>query len=80
MNTFPFSITLTLLVTRILADNENLAMASNDLALVAHFLDRRTYLHFNFLSVNAVLYVHTQPQVIILGDTGAPACARAETT
>ncbi len=33
-------------------------MAPNDFALIAHLLDRRTYLHFNFLSVNAVLYVH----------------------
>ncbi len=38
-------------MTGILADYENLAMTSDDLALVAHFLDRRTYLHFNFLSV-----------------------------
>ena len=36
---------LTLLVARILADNENLAVASDDLALIAHLLDRRTYLH-----------------------------------
>ena len=77
---FPSLLTLTLLMTRILADNEHLAMASNDFALVAHFLDRRTYLHFNFLSVNAVLYVHTQPLVIVLGDSSAPACAQAETT
>ena len=39
------SLALTLLVARILADNENLAVASDDLALVAHLLDRRTYLH-----------------------------------
>ena len=32
-------------MARILADDEDLAMASDDLALVAHFLDRRTYLH-----------------------------------
>ena len=67
-------------MTGVLANDEDLAMAPNDFALIAHLLDRRTYLHFNFLSVNAVLYVHTQPQVIILGDIGAPACARAETT
>ena len=39
------SLTLTLLMTRVLANHENLAMATNDLALVAHLLDRRTYLH-----------------------------------
>lgn len=38
-------------MARVLANNEHLAMASNDLALVAHFLDRRTYLHIIFLSV-----------------------------
>ncbi len=32
-------------MARILADDENLAMASDDLALVAHLLDRGTYLH-----------------------------------
>jgi hypothetical protein len=32
-------------VARVLADNEYLAMASDNLAFVAHFLDRRTYLH-----------------------------------
>ena len=66
MNTFPFSLTLTLLVTRVLADYEYLAVASNDLALVAHFLDRRTYLHFNFLSVMCFSFIyHAQPQAIV---------------
>ena len=32
-------------MTGILTDDENLAMASDDLAFVAHFLDRRAYLH-----------------------------------
>ena len=32
-------------MARILADDEDLAMASDDLALVAHLLDRGTYLH-----------------------------------
>ena len=41
----PFSLALTLLMARILADDEDLAMASDDLALVAHLLDRGTYLH-----------------------------------
>ena len=39
------SLALTLLVARVLADDVNLAMATDDLALVAHLLDRRTYLH-----------------------------------
>ena len=45
------SLTLTLLVARVLADYEHLAMAPNDLALVAHLLDGRTYLHDAILSV-----------------------------
>ena len=36
-------------MTGVLADNEDLAMASNDLALVAHLLDRRTDLHIRLL-------------------------------
>src|ERR671924_2212486 len=36
---------LTLLVTRVLADHEDRAMAADDLALLAHGLDRRPYLH-----------------------------------
>ena len=36
---------LALLVTRVLANDEDLAMTPNDLALVAHLLDRRTDLH-----------------------------------
>lgn len=35
----------------VLANDEHLAMASDDFALVAHFLDRRAYLHNCFLSV-----------------------------
>src|ERR671931_1650873 len=36
---------LPLLVTRVLADHEDRAMAADDLALLAHGLDRRPYLH-----------------------------------
>ena len=35
-------------MTRILANDENLAMAPNNLALLAHLLYRRTYLHRSF--------------------------------
>ena len=53
-------------MTRVLADYEYLAVASNDLALVAHFLDRRTYLHFNFLSVMCFSFIyHAQPQAVV---------------
>ena len=45
------SLTLTLLVARVLANDEHLAMAPDDLALVAHLLDGRTYLHDAILSV-----------------------------
>ena len=43
-------------MARVLADHEYLAMTPDDLALIAHFLDRRTYLHISFLSVNVVFY------------------------
>jgi hypothetical protein len=36
---------LTLLVTWIGADDQHLSMAADDLALLAHRLDRRSYLH-----------------------------------
>src|SRR5829696_273804 len=36
---------LTLLVTRVLADHEDRAVAADDLALLAHGLDRRSDLH-----------------------------------
>ena len=36
-------------MTGVLADDEDLAMASDDFALVAHLLDRRTYLHVRLL-------------------------------
>ena len=57
---FPSLLTLTLLMTRILADNEHLAMASNDFALVAHFLDRRTYLH-NSIPFGYAFTLSTRP-------------------
>src|SRR5690242_6177561 len=39
---------LTLLVPRVLTDHENRAVAADDLALLAHRLDRRSYLHDPF--------------------------------
>src|SRR5664280_2166348 len=39
---------LTLLVTLVLADHQNDAVAADDLALLAHRLDRRSYLHDPF--------------------------------
>ena len=54
---------LALLVARVLADHENPAVAPDDLALVAHFLDRRSYLHRSFpFGASIVLYLHAQPQ------------------
>ncbi len=48
-------------MARILADDEDLAMASDDLALVAHLLDRRTYLHLSFLSVDVIPSIPARP-------------------
>src|SRR3982750_1978381 len=39
---------LTLLVAGVLADDEHRAVATDDLALLAHRLDRRSYLHGPF--------------------------------
>src|SRR5918995_5946068 len=39
---------LTLLVTRVLADHQHAAMPADDLALLTHRLDRRSYLHGPF--------------------------------
>ena len=52
-----FFLALTLLMTGVLADNEDLAMASNDLALVAHFLDRgRTFISISFRLMRSYMY------------------------
>src|SRR3954470_15838150 len=42
------SLSLPLLVARVLADHEDGAVATDDLALLAHRLDRRSYLHDPF--------------------------------
>ena len=44
-------------MTRVLANYEHLAMASDNLALVAHFLDRRTYLH-NFIPFGNAFFLY----------------------
>ena len=61
MLTIPFFLALTLLVAGVLADDEHLAMASDDLALIAHFLDRRTYLHNSIPFGKCVLFFITTP-------------------
>jgi hypothetical protein len=43
-----FLLALTLLVTRIRADHEHPPVAADDLALLAHRFDRRSYLHDPF--------------------------------
>lgn len=56
---------LALLVARVLTHDKNLAMATDNLALVANLLDRRTYLHCLFLSVELTLYIFVQPQTLV---------------
>ena len=51
-------------MTGVLANYEHLTVAPDNLALVAHFLDRRTYLHFNFLSVMRSSIFYAQPLAI----------------
>src|SRR5215213_1701675 len=45
-----FLLALPLLVSRVLADHEDPAVPADDLALLAHRLDRRSYLHDPFRS------------------------------
>src|SRR3954454_19194812 len=45
------SLSLPLLVARVLANHEDGAVATDDLALLAHRLDRRSYLHDPFQAV-----------------------------
>lgn len=63
-------------MTRILANYKNLAMTSDNLALVAHFLDRRTYLHNSIPFGKCVpfLYYHAQPQAMIGSRLFAACC------
>ena len=53
-------------MTRVLANHEDLAMASDDFALVAHFLtEGRTFIS-QFLSVmRSLLYTNVQPQTLL---------------
>src|SRR5215211_6349436 len=46
-----FLLALTLLVTRVLTDHEDPPVTADDLALLAHRLDRRSYLHDPFRSL-----------------------------
>jgi hypothetical protein len=44
---------LTLLVTRVVADNHDTTVATNDLALVANLLDAWVYLHVSFFCLGS---------------------------
>ena len=58
---------LTLLMTGILADHENLAVASDNLAFVTHLLYRRANFHFPVLSDVTLKYIFApQPQAIVV--------------
>ena len=54
-------------MTGVLANDEDLAMAPNDFALIAHLLDRRTYLHIKlpFGFFTNIIFL-TQPQAIVV--------------
>src|SRR5215203_4081362 len=54
---------LTLLVTRVRADHQHAAVPADDLALLAHRLDRRSYLHgpFRFLGSAGWLWLPVRP-------------------
>src|SRR5215218_305223 len=50
-----FLLALPLLVPRVLADHEDPAVPADDLALLAHRLDRRSYLHDPFRSLRLMI-------------------------
>ena len=62
-------------MTRVLANHEDLAMASDDFALVAHFLDRRTYLHFSIPFGYAFSSIYKRPAADVIAEIrrGKPA-------
>lgn len=57
-------------MTRVLANHEDLAMASDDFALVAHFLDRRTYLHFSIPFGYAFSSIYKRPAADVIAEIG----------
>ena len=57
-------------MTRVLANHEDLAMASDDFALVAHFLDRRTYLHFSIPFGYAFSSISKRPAADVIAEIG----------
>src|SRR3954451_6017236 len=61
---------LPLLVALVLADDKDPAVAPDDLALLAHRLDRRSYLHVSF---------RADPGGRALGAGAAPATSRGRT-
>src|ERR671915_488581 len=54
-----WALPLALLVSRVLADHEHPPVAADDLALLAHRLDRRSYLHdpFRFMDSTGWLWL-----------------------
>src|SRR5919199_1634420 len=75
---------LSLLVSRIRADDENPPVAADDLALLAHRLDRRSYLHgpFRLMIRTGRLWGPLRPPLPSRGSryTGTPMAARARRT
>lgn len=52
-------------MARVLAHNEKLAMATNNLALIAHLLDRRTYFHCPF-PFGSILHISSRPAADVI--------------
>jgi hypothetical protein len=50
-----FGLALALLVTRVLADNHDATVATDDLALVANLLDAWVYLHDSYFCLGLLL-------------------------
>ena len=68
---------LLLLVLRVLADNHNLALTADDLALLADRLNRRSYLHVILPPSN---FDRSMRSILVGWDTGKPATTGARVT
>src|SRR5438445_13564667 len=68
---------LALLVTLVLADHQHHSVAADDLALLAHRLDRRSYLHDPFRRLGSG---GSALAAVAAAATGSWRCSRARTT
>src|ERR1017187_4616936 len=71
------ALALPLLVALVLADDQNRSVAADDLALLAHRLDRRSYLHDPFRRLGPS---GSALAAVVAAATGSWRCPHADTT